>query len=81
MSERIDHVAEARRYLESLKHLEGQHLELDMHMAEVHASLALVKQQRIANLIAVGEAFEKHEPWDFDAPKVLKPEIREALGI
>ena len=53
MSERIDHISEAQRYLNDLKTLEGQHLELDMHMAQVHATIALVEQQRIANRIAL----------------------------
>ena len=53
MSERIDHAAEARRILSDVKPYEDQHLEVGMGSAQVHATLALVEQQRIANIIDV----------------------------
>lgn len=54
--------------------------------AQVHATLALVEQQRIANLIALSvpqqtvSASEVHIP-SWDEKLQLRPEIAEALGL
>ena len=95
MSERIDHYAAA---VEMLKDAQAAQ---DLSMvgiiaqgAQVHATLALVEQQRIANLIALGAQYEPDvciicdsEPcvWDehqsgYGGAELL-PEIKEALGL
>lgn len=53
MTERIDHVAEAINYLDATP-IET-HAEADRKVvtAQVHATLALVEQQRIANLLTI----------------------------
>lgn len=81
-NERIDHAAEAKKILEDLEPHRGQHLELDPQLAQVHATLALVEQQRIANLIELGEQWEDtgNPALDSVAPQ-LRPEIEEALGL
>lgn len=77
MTKRIDH-AEGARNLQAHGYSES---------AQVHATLALVEQQRIANLIAL----HRHEvEYDLNGGRSLlykngteelRPEIREALGI
>lgn len=53
--ERIDHAAEAQRIMGLAQHEQGHKWRSDHQMkrAWVHATLALVEQQRIANLIAL----------------------------
>lgn len=56
MSERIDHAAEAvlcMKYAESPSAGSPEVAAVHMAQAQVHATLALVEQQRIANLITV----------------------------
>lgn len=55
MTNRINHAAEAERALFVLDGVHGSDLSLDEFIAasQVHATLALVEQQRIANLIAL----------------------------
>lgn len=53
MTDRIDHAAEARKILERYKTV-GLHT-AEATAAQAHATLALVEQQRIANLIALGQ--------------------------
>lgn len=84
MSARVDHAAKAR------EHLKGWDTEGDwsaeVAAAQVHATLALVEQQRIANTLALGQY--KIAPGDmpiyrgviFDGESV-KADIREALGL
>lgn len=58
MTERIDHAAEAikhRDYAESPGPGDPQLATNWLISAQVHATLALVEQQRIANLIAIGQ--------------------------
>lgn len=55
MRERIDHAKEARRLLFSTGQFAEQDLGVAMASAQIHATLALVEQQRIANLIALGQ--------------------------
>lgn len=82
MTERIDHVAEALGLLEFERHeselgfetADAQHLANYLE-AKVHATLALVEQQRIANLIAWTTA-NGSEP-----NEVVSREIEEALGL
>lgn len=68
MEERIDHAAEARKIMHEVGHDEHGTVALEllddterwvydatMREAQVHATLALVEQQRIGNLIATGQ--------------------------
>lgn len=103
--ERIDHAAEARRNADAADGMYGQieNRNGDMSVAQqievqtlalvaqVHATLALAEQQRIANLIAIAEfrvaptdapalRYLALEPvGDYDAQPTA--EIREALGL
>ncbi len=61
MTERIDHAAEARKILELVTGLPK------LDEARVHATLALVEQQRIANLIALSQA-EDGNGWQAEQP-------------
>ena len=92
MTERIDHAAEARGAEQNAWQKGGPDGDAlirtyeqrqDMILsAQVHATLALVEQQRIANLIAVGEHFEwaaNSEAWQQE--RVLRADVREALGL
>lgn len=95
MSDRIDHAAEARNYIACWEEKAGQHPELDMALLQAHATLALVEQQRIANIIAIANNVSEdpdvtvtdgeRAAWlalcEEDSPHSLLPEIREALGI
>ena len=57
MTDRIDHAAEAREFLEASQLVASQHelpaATLAVQHAQVQATLALVEQQRIANLTAL----------------------------
>ena len=90
MSDRIDHAAEALRVISTLP---GGDLLIEAYAyAQVHATLALVEQQRIANLIALMDsprtatsvarvaerALAEGEPV---VNRTLRPEIAAALGI
>lgn len=91
MTERIDHAAEAVKHIEWAHNQQAEQGEFDFTVrdnaliAHVHATLALVDQQCIANLVALGEVWvpgSRREPWDFDGPDGdLKPEIKEGLGL
>lgn len=110
MSERIDHAAEARRLAEmasraysTIEHRNGevavaQELENQTLAvtAQAHATLALVEQQRIANLIAYVQLLEtqyaeaaRHQAefdWSTRADSVARhgialDRIREGLGL
>lgn len=81
MTERIDHVAEAREALRGSG--DGRNFATDAsNNAIAHAVLALVEQQRIANLIALGEHWQKtgYDFADSMAP-ILRDDIRVALGL
>lgn len=88
MSERIDHVKEAQKALSGSG--DGRNVATDASAnAQAHAILALVEQQRIANLIALAtsdlqaagdEALEaltlgSEHKWR------MRPHIAESLGI
>lgn len=86
MTERIDHAAEAREALRGSG--DGRNFATDAsNNAIAHAVLALVEQQRIANIIAL----HRHEvEYDLNGGRslifesggeTLRPEIAEALGI
>lgn len=81
MTERIDHVGQARQHIDWAHG--QQSMEGDMGnvprdnalLAQAEATLALVEQQRIANILAAA-----HLPGDvFEHDKMLA--IREALGL
>ena len=82
-NERIDHAAEARDYVNTVESVAmNQHLATrTLAAAQVHATLALVEQQRIANLIAIHDeefppSFLEREEWD-----AVRTQIREGLGL
>lgn len=91
MSERIDHAAKARYWLPQ----KGDCITPNhVAVAQVHATLALVEQQRIANLIAlaapqsgIGTGGEVSLPSWIPAGDGklaymrLRPEIADALGM
>lgn len=66
--ERIDHAAKAKDLLEAGR-------DFDLRKAQVHATLALAEQQRLANVIAFVDQWTDDELLDIDA------QIREALGL
>lgn len=57
-----DHYTEANRLIDGLHNLEGHNADFDMALAQVHATLALAEQQRIANLIALYVGDSKNHP-------------------
>lgn len=79
MSERIDHVAKAIKAgdlaTDAWNAGRGEYATALLASAQAHATLALVEQQRIANLIAYVAKWTDDEVLDVDA------EIRELLGI
>lgn len=97
MTERIDHAAKA---MEWLTPAEGTGLTWTetsgmAAIAQAHATLALVEQQRIANLIALArvesenhttptdalDALYTREETSFDTKLHTRAEIREGLGL
>ena len=97
MTDRIDHAAEARKHIDwahEEQSVEGswEHSVRDFALiAQAEATLALVEQQQIANLIALSrETFAAHEACEalgtFATAKHgdqigLRPDIAAALGI
>lgn len=95
MTERIDHAKEAGRHLrflaENLRTEELAFADLNAKEAQVHATLALFEQQRIANLIALGEATFPDGSRIYSRAVVelgeqvesygLRAEVREGLGL
>lgn len=100
MTERIDHASQARNLmldvgadehgtvaLELLDESERWVYEVTMREAQVHATLALVEQQRIANLLALAQfrwtdgASQTHFFTALEAAKSLRFEAAEALGL
>ena len=93
MSERIDHAAEAREWIDAAARHPGAISTAILAQAE--AMLALVEQQRIANLIALSEsgrttvngaraalsALYVGAVEDGTAHMQLRPDIEAALGI
>ena len=65
MSDSIDHAAEAFRVLQLPTSMEDATEANALAYAQVHATLALVEQQRIANLIALANCHPApDEEWD-----------------
>lgn len=97
MSERIDHVAESEICINYARATESPtEAHLSMIQAQAHATLALVEEQRvaneqarIANLISLWHGSPVKEEYIGDGERgllvttggVLRPEIREALGL
>lgn len=76
MTERIDHAETALAMLDGLGALSSiSQAERAIEMSQVHAQLALVEQQRIANLIAYVAKWTDDELLDVDT------EIRKGLGL
>lgn len=90
MNNRIDHVREALRNIDGLHDYQSEEGTTDESMltvaieAQVHATLALVEQQRATNLIALFR-LEDQDAGDFSSAGFSYPhalvEIREALGL
>lgn len=87
MTERIDHAKIATQWAspEVWKQAGGVSdgvIPSMLAMAQVHATLALVEQQRIANLIALGHKYYGYnEDVENAYINLLRPEIRQALGL
>lgn len=94
MTEYIDHAAKARKLLARYENA-SLHI-IEATAAQAHATLALVEQQRIANLVALStsglgplmQAGDRallesvpHPEWPNTTIEVLHPEIRIALGL
>ena len=77
MTDRIDHAVKAREALEILAGIWGEDLAVDEVLAgaQVNATLAIVEQLRIGNLIALLE----HLDGDAYMPRLQA--IEQALGI
>lgn len=52
----MNHAQEARDLLQPLQALAGKDAAFDLELAQVHATLALAEQQRVANVITWGTA-------------------------
>ena len=103
MTERIDHAAEAVKHIEWAHDQQGTDGEFEFTVrdnaliAQAEATLALVEQQRIANIIALAEvAQDQYGNYSgeagligqlFDNPTTelgnmqIKPVIKEGLGL
>jgi len=91
MSERIDHAAAAVGMLKDAQAAQDLSLiGIIAQGAQVHATLALVEQQRIANLLTLSElegSFEGCDPtsllkeYKHGYKFELKDDLREALGL
>lgn len=87
MSERIDHATEAVRTLAQIVGVDERTNQITLALdAQVHATLALVEQQRIANLLTIAQF--SHELGDgqrmFTAESAAtqwRKEAEEALGL
>lgn len=86
MTERIDHPAEARMHIEWAHDQQARAGEFDesvQHnatLAVAEATLALVEQQRIANIIALVAVPAVHAE-SLDRYPGVKDQILEALGL
>ena len=86
MTDRIDHAAAARRHIEwAWREDEGATDATTIALlAQVHATLALVEQQRIANRIALSSlTYEIEDAHNAIGQRALHqlPDIAAALGI
>lgn len=96
MNGNIDHAATAQQILDGVHTLDslGQ-ADLAALIAQVHATLALVEQQRIANLIALAQVkvhatdqYSRYAGVIYEASKgvtglepALRADIRQGLGL
>ena len=81
MSERIDHYAAAVGMLKDAQAAQDLSLiGIISQGAQVHATLALVEQQRIANLLRVHVGLASNGDHDL-ASELWNTEIKEALGL
>lgn len=87
-TERIDHAAKARFWIEREANMNAPYVpsETGFALAQVHATLALVEQQRIANLIELARF--RHEGEDdqsiftaIEASAKWRKEAAEGLGL
>lgn len=95
MGERIDHAEQSRRLLHSMTVAEIGTIQASLMAAQVNATLALVEQQRIANLIALVHLEAANDATPSDAIGAIwsreeigpmfklhtRPDIAAALGI
>lgn len=105
MTERIDHTGWAREFIRAAENAFDDEVTIDAReaptvaeniaLAQVHATLALVEQQRLANLITLAaipgagtlETAAAHallipsDDADWDSRPTIRPEIREGLGL
>ena len=95
MNERIDHAERACEHIERGKNPNTSKPLSEAMLAQAEATLALMEQQRIQNLIALGQLnavagrdplssvsdIERVGEGPFDSIQKLKPEIAAALGI
>lgn len=90
MTERIDHAAEARKTLDhTLSYCEtddNTEALVNVSAAQVHATLALVEQQRIANLLILSgwmqDASKEDIGYDLDNLRTgVAGEVWEGLGL
>ena len=95
MSDRIDHAAEARQHIDwthDWQGLEGDTPETNLAyalIAQAEATLALVEQQRVANLIALANGDTHLSTTAYlqlavelgISPAEFRPDISAALGI
>lgn len=72
MSERIDHATEAQKILDGYPGLIGNR---PFDVAQVHATLAMVEQQRIMNILKLDEMSLRSQ--SYEPPGT----VREALGL
>lgn len=67
----MNHAQEARDLLQPLQALAGKDAAFDLELAQVHATLALAEQQRIANVIALTRIECENDYTPRDALKAL----------
>lgn len=90
MADRIDHAAESRKHIgwtHDWQEREGDTEEAGLAtavLAQAHATLALVEQQRLANRIALSSlTYEIEDAHDAIGQRALRqlPDIAAALGV
>lgn len=81
----MSHVADARKWLKAAvepSDLPAMETSVFVGVAQVHATLALVEQQRLANLIALSTELDSDAQDALYAEGYeLRPEVKAALGV
>ena len=77
MSEHIDHAAEAREWIDAAARHPGA--TSTAILAQAEATLALVEQQRIANLIALSQVQDGLGTSAYSALAVMSPDRRRTI--